>query len=941
MSFKSEAANVRAGIASGSYKKKKDPFEGFFNELASGIRKRDEEKRQEERVKRQEARAEARRVKVKQDAEDKLEQERESLANFYLNSNQQSPTAENRASVMNIIKGGKFTSYSDLDEHMKTYTTYNAGTPQADIDAQMEQVGLLQEGDGPFRAKTDEVNSLSPDGTIEFTGKKPDLYDTGKLRENNWEGELQREISANGENSPNALAIRAWAVGQKFFTVAGGYTQQELMALPITGDGTTVGLDTILNTTSLTEAELKIVTDIQTVKKAEEQDANIMNDMDKLILKPINDLQAYVAVYKEDTKFGKNAREALSIKQAIDASDNLLQSSRQLDKDVSWYDAAIASVGVLDQADTNYTQNVKSLENLILLRGLAVEKVNADDLEAEMKLSTKERFLRAKYREEGFFIIDPKTNTYKIPDSGSMASIETTWKKLTDITDKPDAFSKDKLLNMDVGDLKTIIDTGMLSDRPDELALVNSMYESRVGQADATKLSKDLDPTQQNFTSTTALDAHLAGLGSDKMTSEAFANFVAVRSVLAKAEGKIADEKDIDVYQMALREHLELPDNKGLNGQEFIDMVANWETTWKDSSAKTSTETFDTNFVAGKINEAKTLLRSDNPEDVAKGKAFMDNELPDMMSALTSVSGTALQQGAKKQFLLDAGVDEDVANALVSGTAQVTTDAVTGERSLTNFDSFGVTAPADIQPAVQKIGLDIQSLMQNGFTTTINGEEVTFTAQQLAESAEFMKNEEKAGGNLDVQKAFGSGAFLKWFGAEVGGLVGLAPFKELTEMQTHIEGLNNAAMRTISVAIAGSRDSVFNKDAINKTLPQPSTLLENKTEAKGKLIGTVNQLKKIIDAQNATFNGRTTPEAKSKAFIQLQALDPLYKSYSRLLAAWEAGEKASKPKVRSGLQLTDTVTTGSEIEVQEPVVGSSLTQTGTQDGIKVYSFGDN
>ena len=526
-----------------------------------------------------------------------------------------------------------------------------------------------------FRAKTDEVNSLSPDGTIEFTGKKPDLYDTGKLRENNWEGELQREISANGENSPNALAIRAWAVGQKFFTVAGGYTQQELMALPITGDGTTVGLDTILNTTSLTEAELKIVTDIQTVKKAEEQDANIMNDMDKLILKPINDLQAYVAVYKEDTKFGKNAREALSIKQAIDASDNLLQSSRQLDKDVSWYDAAIASVGVLDQADTNYTQNVKSLENLILLRGLAVEKVNADDLEAEMKLSTKERFLRAKYKEEGFFVIDPKTNTYKIPDSNSMASIETMWKNLTDITDKPDAFSKDKLLNMDVGDLKTIIDTGMLSDRPDELALVNSMYESRVGQADATKLSKDLDPTQQNFTSTTALDAHLAGLGSDKMTSEAFANFVAVRSVLAKAEGKIADEKDIDVYQMALREHLELPDNKGLNGQEFIDMVANWETTWKDSSAKTSTETFDTNFVAGKINEANTLLRSDNPEDVAKGKAFMDNELPDMISALTAVSGTALQQGAKKQFLLDSGIDDDLANALVSGTAQVTKDA--------------------------------------------------------------------------------------------------------------------------------------------------------------------------------------------------------------------------------------------------------------------------
>ena len=252
-----------------------------------------------------------------------------------------------------------------------------------------------------------------------------------------------------------------------------------------------------------------------------------------------------------------------------------------------------------------------------------------------------------------------------------------------------------------------------------------------------------------------------------------------------------------------------------------------------------------------------------------------------------------------------------------------------------------MTAPPDLQPYVNQIGLDIQSLNQNGFTTTINGEEVTFTAQQLAESAEFMKREQQEGGNLDVRKAFGSGAFLKWFGAEVGGVIGLSPFKELIEMQTHIEGLNNAAMRTLSVAIAGSKDSVFNKDAINKTLPQASTLLENRTEAKGKLVGTVAQFKRVIDQQNAVLTGRTTPAAKSKAFVQLQALEPLYKSYKRLLDAWEQGEEASKEKVSPNLQLTDTVTTGSEIEVQEPVVGSSLTQTGTQDGIKVYSFGDN
>ena len=899
MSFKSEADNVRASIASGSYKKKKDPFEGFFNELASGIRKRDEEKRQEERVKRQEARAEARRVKEKQDAEDKLELERESLANFYLNSNQQSPTAENRAAVMNIIKGGKFTSFSDLDEHMKTYTTYNAGTPQADIDAQMEKVGLLQEGDGPFQAKTDEVNSLSSDGTIEFTGKKPDLYDTGKLRENNWEGELQREISANGENSPNALAIRAWAVGQKFFTVAGGYTKQELMALPITGDGEKVGLDTIINTTSLTETELKIVTDIQTVKKAEEEDSNIMNDMDKLILKPINELQSYVAVYNKDTKFGKNAREALAIKQAIDTSDNLLQSSRQLDKDVSWYDAAIASVGILDQADTNYKQNVKSLENLILLRGLAVEKVNADDLEAEMKLSTKERFLRAKYKEEGFFIIDPKTNTYKIPDSNSMASIETTWKKLTDITDKPDAFSNDKLLNMDVGDLKTIIDTGMLSDRPDELALVNSMYESRVGQADATKLSEDLDPTQQNFTSTTALDAHLAGLGSDKMTSEAFANFVAVRSVLAKAEGKIADEKDINVYQLALREHLELPENKGLNGQEFIDMVANWETTWKDSSAKTS----DFKPITLYLDGDKVLVNNQSDYDKEIANGFKP-----------------LQLGEVSQLMKDLAIDRETAQKIVSKTI------------ITGSDGFGRTILID-----KATGNVINLSGQTGDTDTANN---TLSDTEKAEldvaEQEAIKALEDAGfagqiDNLkDISAAFGPKGWAAKLINPIAGMFNATAMPDSAEASSTLLALGKVTKFNIISGFNGLRDSVALKAEIDTLIPASGKLFTGKPQA----LRNFKDIKALLDQaikgqENVAKSGTgVSTTAVSKANVALESLRPLSNLYGSVISAMEGDSAEGKSDT-----VTNSVFKSSNNDTEAEVSTSSTPYTLIDDAV--------
>ena len=70
MSFKSEAAKVRAGISSGSYKKKSNPFAAFADEVAYGIRKGAEVQRQEEIDKRREARAEERRLKAAQDAAD-------------------------------------------------------------------------------------------------------------------------------------------------------------------------------------------------------------------------------------------------------------------------------------------------------------------------------------------------------------------------------------------------------------------------------------------------------------------------------------------------------------------------------------------------------------------------------------------------------------------------------------------------------------------------------------------------------------------------------------------------------------------------------------------------------------------------------------------------------------------------------------------------------
>jgi len=165
MSFRSEAAKVRAGLDAGDYKKKSDPWSGFFDELTYGLKKRDEEARQEEIVKRREARAAAKSLKAKQDAEDKKQKSQERLANLYLTTNGIDKTDENRAKVLSVITDGGITGYTDLNTIMSATSTYTPGS----TDEQMIASGLS-----------------SPTGTITF-GKSEKNVLSMKLDEVNFE----------------------------------------------------------------------------------------------------------------------------------------------------------------------------------------------------------------------------------------------------------------------------------------------------------------------------------------------------------------------------------------------------------------------------------------------------------------------------------------------------------------------------------------------------------------------------------------------------------------------------------------------------------------------------------------------------------------------------------------------------------------------------------
>ena len=222
MSFKSEAANVKANIAAGAYKEKTNVWGGFFDELAYGIKKQDEEKRQERLEQRREARTEARRVKAKQDAQDKQDQKDTKLTNLYLTSNAIDPTAKNINAVLGVVRDGGFSGISDLTTFMKKSSKVIEGTgvstvppvpapsvpePLKDFDGTMRTFA-----DGkPVTRKVDEekrdaeiaktLNTERPvDADMIQFGTQSEPYDLESVTENNYLGKMRtEELSGNTE----------------------------------------------------------------------------------------------------------------------------------------------------------------------------------------------------------------------------------------------------------------------------------------------------------------------------------------------------------------------------------------------------------------------------------------------------------------------------------------------------------------------------------------------------------------------------------------------------------------------------------------------------------------------------------------------------------------------------------------------------------------------
>jgi|GEM_PF-5069879 len=956
MSFKTAAAGIRSNIASGNYKKKTDPFEGFFEEVSYGLKKRDEEKRLEEIAIRKENRIIARENEKAQKTADLLEQKIEANAkrlalefagadagsnaeiisyfkndlkasdNDYnglrtataelMNSNRLSfPVTDMGTETVSVDGGfdqrpakrvdriGPFVSTSfdrTLGKYveggvqrplsakdLKRFAEYEGKDPKK-IKAAAEAQQMLDSGlyASQLEMTTEEVPVTSSSQKVDLKPYTKPFYDTGDLRENNWQGELQKVIANQGEDSDDARAIRAWAVGQKFYTVVGNYTQKELLGMPVDSKGEQTSLNTILNAVAKTDEEKTLVKSVIAVKKAEVEDAKIFNNVEKLLLKPLSDLQMYSVIYEKGTTFGDNIQLALGIKQAQENSTSFATLSKTLDKDADFYEQAIKAQGKLDPDDPFYQQNLQSMSDLLLLKSLAVERANVDDLQAELKLPAKERFLKAKYAENGFLTVGAD-NKVTVPDSAAMAAIEKEWKELTDITDKPPKWFNDQenLVKMSSENLKAIIDTGLLSEKPEALSLVQGIYNSKIDQVAATKLSQDLDPLQQNFKSTRDLDAHLAALGPNKLTKqEDLDSFARVRSVLAASEGKIAEGEDINAYQVALKTHLALPENANKTGQELINVLTKWETTWKDSTAKTADYPVRTYYLNGDTLE----IRSEADQKDAEEKGW-----------------SGIKLGNVSQVMSDMGFEDTpenrkLASQIVNKTIKISTtfSGMPMIVDLTDRTGQVIETGLDAAPSLDAaLSRSDPNWKKNGLTFVgLDGEQITITPEMIRSNDDFRVAASSLAG---LEDAFGlEGAFKKVIGTAADALGGGA----YPEANAAIRFMDNLRLNTlINIAAASStKDSVWNKQQILRTLPEAGKVLTGPNKARDQVGLTLNQIKISLQKLNqAESAGTITKAALSKATITRAALQELERTYTTVLEYMGGANPKNKPSVSS------------------------------------------
>lgn len=863
MSFKTEAAKVRAGIASGGYKKKTNPFQGFVDELASGLKKQDEEKRQEERVKRQEARVAARATKAKQDAEDKLEREREQLANFYFTSTGQDANPQNKSAIMSVIRGGNFTDFSDLEDHMKQYSTYSTGGAQEIIDEQMKNAGMLQPGDGPYQAVTEEATNLSEQrvpGYINFTGKK-EVPDLEGLTENNYIARMRTAELAS--QTATVTEIKSIASQNGWDKKIAGVSKTDMA-----GKGSAYFADLISAVDPQQNPEdLEYLKGRLSEAKVREADPAFWTDPTKLSAFDANTLQAFI----DTGNYEPNSEAYKSINGYL-----LIRRVQEGDADIS----TLAGAGAqkIDQfIKANAARmNKDQLNTLTDMRSIAEEYEAAG---AEMATAKQ-------MAQEAYIVQANIKNLSGDARIKAMATFEKGWKLATDTSTKdPEFWQKpEELSNINPTVLKTMLDAGLLGEpTSDAYKTVERTYNAKSGLI-AGDLSQLEGKSVVVFEQWATQNAEL--LANDIEKALTFARMKSMQ--VEKEKDDAPDERLLTAKQIALQAFTEQNSTSDLTGTDLLEKMAEFEKTW-EAESKVAVEkdaTYTSSNYAADLIKFEGMLKSTDADERKVAADWFNITKPIIEKTFTSIANIDIN--AKIAGLVAGGIPEDRAVAIANGTIKLTTDA------------FGKPILVDTRTGNpfliggQPSDLEVQ---QSNIEDRLTDEEKAIRAAAFEEMEIALADSGFAGqiDNLDkISAAFGPEGWAGKIVNKITGLFNSTGMPNTQEATKALAALNKVTKFNIISAFPGLRDSVSLKADIENLFTDIGKFTSSKPDALEAFKNVKALLDQSIIQNEAIANSKDGIKVTkiSDANVALISIRPLSELYGKVIENMEGSGKS-------------------------------------------------
>ena len=193
MSWRTEASNIRAGLASGAYKKKRNYAKAFMEPFQRGIERQELERIQKDKEDRARAASEAKAAAAAQSAKEKADKKLQSMVTLAMITNEIPVNQENNATMLNLAATTGITSVDGFSSFVKDFVKYDAGraaTPLNTVEGTLPpEMQLKQESYTKiYKEELDNILNLPFNKKLVADGRitQEDLNEQAKKMADEW-----------------------------------------------------------------------------------------------------------------------------------------------------------------------------------------------------------------------------------------------------------------------------------------------------------------------------------------------------------------------------------------------------------------------------------------------------------------------------------------------------------------------------------------------------------------------------------------------------------------------------------------------------------------------------------------------------------------------------------------------------------------------------------